>query len=147
MPSIKETRMKRPAALFLLALLCLVAAACQPQPPICPPNSTTFQNSSTPFPTLFPSNSMELPEPSVVEMGGKKVLVDEIVHGPLCNAAWHGTVYVACDVQVAQWEGEPSFLKGCDFSVAPGTIVYVAAHNNTAYYNGCSCHTGEEIAP
>jgi hypothetical protein len=26
-------------------------------------------------------------------------------------------------------------------------VVYVAYHNNTAYYNGCSCHTGATPEP
>jgi hypothetical protein len=139
--------MKHYTAFFLWALLCLAATACQPRNPVCPPNSTTYQGSSTQFPTLIPENFAVPSSPSLVEIGGKKVAVDEIIHGPLCNAAWHGTIYVACDVQVAQWENEPTFLKDCNFSLEPGTTVYVAAHNNAAYYNGCSCHTGEEPVP
>lgn len=84
-----------------------------------------------------------------VEIGGKQMLVDKVVSGPLCNDTWQGTVYVTCDVQVAKWNEDenPIFLKGCNFTVEPGTIVYVAAHNDAAYYNGCSCHTGEELNP
>jgi hypothetical protein len=26
-------------------------------------------------------------------------------------------------------------------------VVYVAYHNDAAYYNGCSCHTGEIADP
>ena len=40
-------------------------------------------------------------------------------------------------------ENNPLFLKGCDLNIAPNTVVYVAAHNDDAYYKGCSCHTGE----
>jgi len=84
-----------------------------------------------------------------VEIGGKQMLVDMVVSGPLCNDTWQGTVYVTCAVQVAKWNEDenPTFLKGCNFTVEPGTIVYVAAHNDVAYYNGCSCHTGEELNP
>jgi hypothetical protein len=72
------------------------------------------------------------------------VLVDKIVAGSMCNDTWRGTVYVTCDVQVSEWENEPLFLKDCNLSIEPGTVVYVAYHNDTAYYNGCSCHTGEQ---
>jgi len=80
---------------------------------------------------------------SEVSIGGKLIDVDKVVSGPLCTDRWQGTVYVACDVQVMKWEENPLFLKDCDLSIAPGTVVYVAAHNDAAYYNGCSCHTGE----
>jgi hypothetical protein len=79
----------------------------------------------------------------MVEVNGKMILADKVVEGPLCNDLWRGEVYVGCDVQVAAWEEEPLFLKGCELTIEPGTVVYVAAHNNEAYYKGCSCHTGE----
>jgi hypothetical protein len=82
-----------------------------------------------------------------MEIGGRKVTVDQVVRGPLCNGDWRGTVYVACDVQVLAWEEQPTFLKDCDLTVAPNTVVYVAYHNDTPYYNGCSCHTGEVDQP
>ncbi len=56
-------------------------------------------------------------------------------------------VYVTCNVQVYPWVEEPTFLKNCNLKIEPGTVVYVAYHNNTAYYNGCSCHTGEISGP
>jgi hypothetical protein len=71
------------------------------------------------------------------------MLVDKVVAGPLCNDDWSGIVYVTCDVQVYAWEEFPTFLEECDLKIEPDTVVYVAAHNDTAYYNGCSCHTGE----
>jgi hypothetical protein len=67
--------------------------------------------------------------------------VDQVISGALCNGDWSGTVYVACDVQVLAWEDQPTFLKDCDLSIEPGTVVYVAYHNDAPYYNGCSCHT------
>jgi hypothetical protein len=82
-----------------------------------------------------------------VDVGGKQLSVDRVVSGPLCNDDWHGTVYVSCDVQVAEWHDSPTFLKDCQLNVKPGTVVYVAAHNNTAYYQGCSCHTAEISTP
>lgn len=76
-------------------------------------------------------------------------MADKVVSGPLCNDTWRGTVYVTCDAQVAAWSDAkaPEFLKGCDLEVEPGTVVYVEAHYNTAYYEGCSCHTGEIGGP
>ncbi len=70
--------------------------------------------------------------------------MDRVIHGPLCNDRWSGVIYVACDAQIPAWDqdGRPEFFQGCDLSIAPGTTIYVAAHNNAAYYNGCSCHTG-----
>lgn len=70
--------------------------------------------------------------------------VDRIIRGPLCDDSWKGTIYVACDVQVTEWEEQPTFFKECNLEIVPGSVVYVAAHNDSAYYNGCSCHTGEE---
>lgn len=79
--------------------------------------------------------------PREVEIGGKSVLVDRVVEGPLCNDTWSGTVYVTCNVQVYAWEEQPAFLKECDLQIEPGTVVYVADHGDEPYYKGCSCHT------
>lgn len=87
------------------------------------------------------------PTPAWVEIGRKNILVDKIVEGPLCNDSWQGVVYVGCNVQVLRWQDQPLFLKDCRLDIEPGTVVYVADHNNSAYYNGCSCHTGEVAAP
>ena len=81
--------------------------------------------------------------PTEVSIKGVTMLVDQVVTGPLCNDRWKGTIYVGCDVQVMGWEETPLFLKECDLSIEPGTVVYVAYHNDEPYYNGCSCHTGE----
>jgi hypothetical protein len=80
--------------------------------------------------------------PLEVKISGRNTLVDQVVSGQLCNDSWKGTIYVTCDVQVLEWEDDPLFLKDCDLSIEPGTIVYVAYHNDAPYYNGCSCHTG-----
>ncbi len=128
--------------LYLLALtMLLLAAACQ-QEPVCPPPT------GTPNFLSVPPNELPIPAPAVlaqVEINGKPVQVDKVVEGPLCNDTWSGTVYVTCNVQVYPWEDEeqPLFLKGCNLDIAPNTVVYVADHNDTVYYNGCSCHTGE----
>jgi hypothetical protein len=85
--------------------------------------------------------------PREVKIGGKAIRVDHFIQGPLCSGRWQGTVYVACDVQVLPWSEHPTFLKDCDLSIEPGTVVYVAYHNDAPYYNGCSCHTGELSQP
>ena len=133
--------------IFLLSLLVLGASACGEKEPVCPQLTGTPQYLSLPPGELPTPTPGLLPDQIPVEIGGKSILVDKIVQGPLCNDTWSGTVYVACDVQVYPWEENPTFLKDCDLSIAPDTIVYVADHNNTAYYNGCSCHTGELTEP
>jgi len=87
------------------------------------------------------------PSPAQIVIGGRTLHVDKIVEGPLCNDTWSGTVYVTCDVQVLEWKDRPTFLEDCDLVIEPGTVVYVADHNDAAYYNGCSCHTGGDVSP
>ena len=77
----------------------------------------------------------------------QQVQVDKLVEGALCNDTWSGLVYVGCNVQVYAWTEEPLFLKDCQLNISPNSVVYVAYHNNTAYYNGCSCHTGVTPQP
>lgn len=127
--------------MFFLFLL----TACQEREPACP------QAVGTPRPTLELSqlismipNSDTASAPGMVSIGGKMIWVDKVVAGPLCSDSWKGIVYVSCDAQVAGWEEEPLFFKGCNLEIEPGTVVYVGAHYDTAYYNGCSCHTGEQ---
>ena len=136
---------------FILAAgLSFLLAACQAAATVCPPDD------GTPQPTIDLAALMaytptlgSMPTPATVEIGGKTITVDRIVSGPLCNDTWSGTVYVTCDVQVAPWEEDekPLFFEHCNLEVEPGTIVYVADHNDAAYYKGCSCHTGEVEAP
>jgi hypothetical protein len=118
-------------------ILLLIASACKGD--VCPEGSVTYLPDADMFPdfTILADSS-----PSLVEIGGRMMEVDRLVEGALCNDAWSGTVYVGCNVQVVEWTGEeyPTFLKNCNLSIEPDTIVYVAAHNDAAYYNGCSCH-------
>ena len=131
---------------FSLVLICfallLVASACQPVAPICPPDSVTFVSDSSQF--SLPSSPDLSPSPEQVEINDKTMSVDDVIHGPLCNSQWSGTIYVACDLQIIEWQEDPTFLKDCSLSIEPGTVVYVAAHNDAPYYKGCSCHTGED---
>lgn len=124
----------------LLVLVVLLVVACQSGKPVCPPDSVTYFSDSTPFTQI---NTNPSPSPAQLEINGQRINVDHIVRGPLCNGRWSGTIYVSCDVQIAQWEEEPTFMQDCNLEIEPGTVVYVAAHNDEPYYKGCSCHTGE----
>lgn len=132
---------------ILFSLVIFVLCGCERNKTACPPDD------GTPQATLQLADLIELPPPSSassepiqVEIQGRKMEVDKLVDYPLCNDNWSGTVYVSCDVQVAEAEldadSNPLFLKGCNLSIAPNTVVYVAAHNDAPYYKGCSCHTG-----
>ncbi|MCX6054152.1 MAG: hypothetical protein NTZ74_04405 [Chloroflexi bacterium] len=121
-------------ALSIMATLCL--AACQTD--VCPEGSITYMEDVS----LFPAETGEREnQKTEVQIGQKMIEVDRVIHGPLCNDTWEGTVYVACDVQVKKWEDKPDFLEGCNLKVSSDAVVYVAAHNNTPYYKGCDeCH-------
>ena len=133
----------KPRIAPLPIMILMLLTACRSDP--CPAGSVTYVPDTGSFPPTADGASLPIGTPVEVEIGRRTIQVDRIVRGPLCNENWSGTVYVACDVQIAAWdpEGAPTFLKGCDFTVEPETVVYVAAHNNSAYYQGCSCHTGE----
>jgi len=131
--------MKYYITLTLLSLLVL-SVGCQEATPGCPPVSQTPEYLTTP-PYQLPTPTL-VSEARNVVIGRREMIVDKVVAGPLCNDRWSGTVYVTCDVQVYPWVEEPSFLEDCQLNIEPQTVVYVAYHNNSAYYNGCSCHTG-----
>jgi hypothetical protein len=132
-------------------LIIVVVSACQRQNHVCPPEEGTPQ----PQPKLADLIALPPPphqvQPKTVEIGGKPMEVDILVDYALCNDVWDGTVYVSCDAQFAAPESITEegarFLEGCDLQIAPGTVVYVAAHNDAAYYKGCSCHTGVDPIP
>jgi hypothetical protein len=132
---------------LIFTLLILLATSCQAAAPVCPPDSVTYISEVA---SLKASTSVEdlaeSPTPILVEINGKEMLFDDVIHGVLCGGEWRGTVYVACDLQIAAWEEEPTFLEDCDLNIEPGTVVYVAAHNDAPYYKGCSCHTGEGVS-
>jgi hypothetical protein len=130
-----------------LCLFLLLLSACGNAPSICPPVTGTPQYleiSPEAIPTSTPGPS---PTPFIMDINKVTISIDRVIEGPLCNDTWSGTVYVTCNVQVYAWQEKPTFLKNCDLNIEPGTVVYVAYHNNTAYYNGCSCHTGETAGP
>jgi hypothetical protein len=129
-------------------LLSLILLGCERNKKVCPENYEVIKNpihlddllSATPVPQTRNT-------PITVEINGKKIEVDKLVDYPLCNDDWRGIVYVGCEAQIAEVENDPNenplFFRGCDLDIEPGTVVYVAAHNDTPYYKGCSCHTGE----
>ena len=126
--------------LFGLVLLAVLSVSCGPRTPFCPRPAGTPHYLTAP-PELLPTPT-PVSAPIQVEIGGKTLAVDKVVEGPLCNDSWSGTVYVTCNVQVYPWEGQPTFLKGCNLTIEAGTVVYVADHGDEAFYKGCSCHTG-----
>ena len=140
--------MKMPQTAFILLGLALLVGACQSNNYVCP------EATGTPEPPLELEALIALavtpgpaPTPTTVEIRGKTVLVDRVVSGPVCNDHWSGVVYVGCDLQIPRWQGEGEeesealFFKDCDLRIAPDTVVYVEAHGNQPYLQGCSCHT------
>ena len=129
---------------LLLPALCLSFTACQASKPVCPdqPGDDRYLRGAE-LERALGSTPIPASSPSEVWIGSRTLAVDKLVSGPVCNDTWSGTVYVGCDVKVPAWQETPTFWKDCALEVEPGTLVYVAAHNNAAYYQGCSCHTGD----
>jgi hypothetical protein len=123
-------------------VLPFIISACQPVAPACPSESISYLSNSTSLQRQTSNYSSE-PAAEVIEINGQEMLVDRVVKGTLCNDSWKGTIYVPCEIQIYEWEEDPIFLQNCDLTIEPGTVVYVAAHNDAPYYKGCSCHTGE----
>lgn len=138
--------------LFTLSILMLLLTACERNKTICPPEVNPDQP-----PLKLADLLLITPDPDQnltdveIQIGRKLILVDKLVSGPVCNDDWNGIVYVGCDAQVAEAEldadANPLFFEGCNLNIEPNTVVYVAAHNNEAFYKGCSCHTGGDPIP
>lgn len=129
------------AGLCAILLACLISA-CQRSTPACPIDSVTYLPVDD-FTQVNSDQEHSNPAQQMVEINGQEVLVDQVIEGMLCSGSWSGTVYVPCHLQIFAWEEDPLFLENCELNIAPGTVVYVAAHNDEPYYQGCSCHTGE----
>lgn len=139
---------KRNIIILISAILLVLLVACERERTGC------LVEGATPKPGLRLTNLLMTPAPAPldgkiqVEIKGKSIEVDKLVDYPLCNDNWWGVVYVNCDSQVAEADFDddenPLFFKGCDLRIEPNTIIYVEAHNDAAYYKGCSCHTGED---
>jgi hypothetical protein len=136
----------------MIVIFVFFLTACGRKNTVCPSKDGTPQ-STLQLADLIKMTPDPIPSsgPIHVEIRGKLMEVDKIVDYPLCNDDWSGTVYVSCDARVAEAEldadANPLFFKGCNLNIAPNTVVYVAAHNDAAYYKGCSCHTGEGPNP
>lgn len=120
-----------------------VLAGCSRQSSVCatePPNLPVEVRQA-----ISLTDGADAVEPVEIRVRNQTVLVDQIVHGTLCDADWSGTVYVDCDATVPEWDREeqPTFFEGCNLNIEERTVVYVAYHNDEAYYNGCSCHFEE----
>jgi hypothetical protein len=139
--------MKRFSHILPILVALIFLAACGTQSQVCPTGTTTPEYLSVPPETLSTPTPNPDGSPIKMKIGGKTISVDKVVEGPLCNDTWGGTVYVSCNIQIYSWTEYPNFLKDCQLSIAPETVVYVAHHNDAAYYNGCSCHTGEIAEP
>lgn len=138
--------MKKTLPIILPLLFILVS--CQTSQTVCPAMPSTPQYIMVSPEDLHYAAPTADTEPLNVEINGKNLSVDKIIEGPLCNDHWSGTIYVGCNVQVYEYlEEDPLFLEKCNLEIEPGTVVYVAYHNNAAYYKGCSCHTGDESSP
>jgi hypothetical protein len=131
--------MKFSALLILIGLL-LPIASCGKAASMCPlPSGTPEYLTEHPSELATPTPVLE---PIQARIGNDTLFVDKVVEGALCNDTWRGIVYVTCNIEVYAWTEEPTFLRDCQLNIEPQTVVYVADHNNAAYYNGCSCHTG-----
>ncbi len=118
----------------LLVLLVMTVTACKAQ---CPPERISYQEDLTLFPLQQPH---DLVTPTWIEIKGQHIAVDRIISGPVCNENWSGVIYVTCDIQIPLWERDPFFFQDCDFDIAKDAQVYVEAHNDKLYTEGCSCH-------
>jgi hypothetical protein len=111
----------------------ILLAACTSS--TCPDGALSYLE--PPFP---PENTENVAVPQLIEIGRQEIQVDEVISGELCNDSWSGTVYVTCNLEVPAWEEEPLFWQDCDLNIAEGTVVYVEAHGDQPYFEGCSCH-------
>lgn len=130
----------KPLLIFTLFSIVLLSA-CMDARSLCTPGMITYRERSNPFPPITENQF----NPQQIEIKGKLKNFDHLVAGQLCNNHLEGSVYVGCDIEIYAWEDKSNFLDDCNFSVEPDAIIYVAAHNNTAYYKGCdSCHKRDE---
>lgn len=119
----------------LLGILpfCFLVGACTSS--TCPSDTVKFL--TPPYPPQSTDVSRDV---EVLEIGRQEIAFDQVISGPLCNNSLSGVVYVTCDIQIPAWEEESTFFKDCDLEIAEGTVIYVQAHGDQPYYEGCSCH-------
>ncbi len=134
--------MRKVTFCFLIGLM-LTLCACKPASPLCDEDSLQYRSLDELI--ALETTGVDIEDSDAtsqeLEINGRMVQFDQVIHGPLCNNHLAGTVYIACDIEIAAWQDKPNFLDGCDFEVSPGSVVYVAAHKNAAYFQGCDfCH-------
>jgi hypothetical protein len=133
---------ERIASVIIAIALGIGLSACQPA---CPPDSIRYI--SPPPAGVAVEASVTAPPPSQPQeieirslFGTKSITVDEVIEGYLCDDTWRGTLYVTCNIEIPAWEEEAYFFQECDPIIEPGALIYVAAHNDKAYSQGCTCH-------
>jgi hypothetical protein len=117
---------------FTAILLAGLISACGAS---CPSETLSYGHHPFPEEELLPGNPS-----GMLTIKREEIGFDEIISGPVCNDTWWGTVYLTCDIQIPAWEDEAFFFKDCDLNITDGTVVYVEAHRDKPYYQGCSCH-------
>lgn len=133
--------MKNKILLIFTLFFIVLLSACMDARSLCTPGMITYRKRDNPFPSITEKQL----NPQQIEIKGKMKDLDHLVSGQLCNNHLEGMVYVGCDIEIYAWEDKSNFLDDCTFTVEPDAIIYVAAHNNTAYYKGCnSCHMSDE---
>lgn len=131
-------------AVVVLSSLTLLVCACDRKQRVCPEGSISYLPDVASFPDRSTRAAVEKAvTPATVEIRGETMEVDRLLEGPFCNDHLSGTIYVSCNIQIPAWGEAPRFFKDCEFSVAPGTTIYVAPHNDAIFMKGCACHTGE----
>lgn len=138
---LKGIHMKNNFLLYISLFIILSLSACIDARSLCKPGEITYNSRSNPFPDLL---NQDL-SPQSKEIKNRTINFDHVISGQLCNNQLSGVIYVGCDLEIYEWESQSNFLDDCNFSVEDGTIIYVAAHKNRAYYRGCeSCHMSQE---
>jgi hypothetical protein len=126
--------MKLRTIALLISGLAFIISACGAK---CPTERISYADDLSLFP---PSGNSSEFNPTMMEIKGKQVQIDRFITGPVCNETWSGNIYVTCDIQIPAWEQDPFFFQECNFEIEEGTIVYVEAHKDKQYDEGCSCH-------
>ena len=126
----------------LFCVLVLLVTSCSAQ---CPDETLSYMSNweTSPISSVEDSAASGSTSREVRTLLGllrKPVDFDQIVEGNICGDTWRGTVYVTCNISIPAWETNPFFLEECPVSIESGSVVYVEAHRDKAYYEGCSCH-------
>jgi hypothetical protein len=125
---VKKNRIRVFAVCFVLLV------SCQAE---CPPERISFIDD----PEFFASYAVvENSAAGLVEIRGSEVQMDRVITGPVCNDTWQGIVYLTCDIQLPAREDDAFYFQDCDLTIEEGTVVYVEAHNDKGFNQGCSCH-------